>query len=316
MEGEVQALVETLALLTPYEVPAMTRRRYGNPSGDGGYVLLEELLAGQPVVSAGIGQQISFDLALAELGHDIHMFDHTIEAPPSAHPRFRFHRKGIAPRGEEGGDFTSLDAILETLAPGRNDIVLKIDIENHEWAAIERIDEALLRRCALVTLELHGLGQLETSAGRRPRHVALAKLARLFTLFHVHANNHGRTVLVHGMPVPSHLEVSYVRSDLVTRAPNATVYPSAIDPPNTHRRPEVPLCFFPFLPAAGGPAGQRDQVYAAARRIDDAGARAALTNRLIAANTRLREAMAAEERAMPAGEVAAPADRAPHQADA
>ena len=78
--GEV---LEILALLTPYEVPEMTRRRFGNRGGDGGYVLLEQLLTDQPVISAGIGRQISFDLEMAERGHEVHMFDHTIAAPPA-----------------------------------------------------------------------------------------------------------------------------------------------------------------------------------------------------------------------------------------
>lgn len=243
---DVAEILDLLGLLTPYEVPGFTRRRFGNRRSDGGYVLLEELLSDQPVISAGIGRQISFDLEMAERGHVVHMFDHTIVGPPHDHPGFRFTRRGIGP--SPTAELTSIAEVVDGLATDRDDLVLKMDIEGFEWPVLRTMPRAVLRRFGQITLELHALNAIATDAQREPKRVALRNLARDFTVFHVHANNFHATQAVLGVPVHPLLELSLVRTDLVSRAPNRTVYPSLLDPPNVVDKPEVALWFHPFLP--------------------------------------------------------------------
>lgn len=273
--NDMRDLLEILALLTPYDVPDMMRRRFGNRAGDGGYVLLEQLLTDQPVISAGIGRQISFDLEMADRGHEVHMFDHTIEAPPSTHPLFRFQRMGVAPAGQEAENMTSLDLVLAALPAGRSDIVLKMDIEGGEWAILRALPRAALRRFSMLSLELHGLPGIADVRRRPPVLATLQRLAADFTLFHVHANNAGQSQLVHGFHVHPLLELSYVRTDLVRRAPNRTVYPSPLDPPNVPGNPEVALWHYPFLPTACSPAELAAEMQRCALQLDLAALRVA-----------------------------------------
>jgi hypothetical protein len=79
----------------------------------------------------------------------------------------------------------------------------------------------------------------------------LAKLASRFTLCHVHANNFGNVrVIANCFPIPEALELTYVRTDLVTRAPSTTVYPTELDRPNFHHFPELMMWYFPFIPGS------------------------------------------------------------------
>ena len=76
-------------------------------------------------------------------------------------------------------------------------------------------------------------------------------LAARFTLCHVHANNFCTVrILADCFPIPETLELTYIRSDLVTRTPSRTFYPTEIDEPNYPQFPELLLWYFPFLPGS------------------------------------------------------------------
>ena len=113
---------------------------------------------------------------------------------------------------------------------------------------------ALLRRFEQIVLELHNLPQLDEPRFRGMAWRALASLSSAFTLCHVHANNFGAITTVSGFPVPETLEVTYIRSDLVQVAPSMTWYPTPLDTGNCLDWPDLPLWFYPFMPAAVRPS--------------------------------------------------------------
>jgi hypothetical protein len=81
--------------------------------------------------------------------------------------------------------------------------------------------------------------------------VALRALARDFTLCQVHANNFCNVRVLAGcFLMPETLELSYIKTSLVKRAPSRTAYPTDIDAPNYHQLPELTLWHFPFLPGS------------------------------------------------------------------
>ena len=53
-----------------------------------------------------------------------------------------------------------------------------------------------------------------------------------------------------GFPVPETLEVTYIRTELVTVAPSTTYYPTPLDTGNCLDWPDFPLWFFPFVPGS------------------------------------------------------------------
>ncbi len=58
------------------------------------------------------------------------------------------------------------------------------------------------------------------------------------------------------IPVAETLELTYVRSDLVTALPSKTVYPTEIDLPNYRTLTELRLWFYPFLPGGAAQTSQ------------------------------------------------------------
>ena len=75
------SVFDALSLLTPYDVD-IPKIRIG-PKTDGGYVLLDRFEVGQPVLSYGISTEFQFDIEMAERGHCVYMFDHTIDESSS-----------------------------------------------------------------------------------------------------------------------------------------------------------------------------------------------------------------------------------------
>src|SRR5205807_254164 len=82
-----QMVFDALSLLIPFDLPQERKVRVGG-SGDGSYVLVDRLRPAQPVMSFGIGPSVDFEMEMAERGHNVLMFDHTIDSLPATHPRF------------------------------------------------------------------------------------------------------------------------------------------------------------------------------------------------------------------------------------
>ncbi|HEX3982396.1 MAG TPA: hypothetical protein VHX12_01760 [Acidisoma sp.] len=248
-----RGVFETLALLTPSDLRGERKIRIGGP-GDGGYVLVDRLRPGQPVMSFGVGPSVTFDLDLAERGHSVLLFDHTIARLPGEHARFTWFAEGVAAAVDPArGLFTFADHMAK-LPPGADAPILKMDVEGVEWEVLTETSIALLRRFEQIVLELHGLPQLDDPRFRGMVWRALASLSSAFTLAHVHANNFGGIQMVSGFPVPDALEVTYIRSDLVLSAPSMTYYPTPLDTGNCLDWPDLPLWFYPFAPVAAKPS--------------------------------------------------------------
>ncbi len=249
-DQEIRRALETLALLVPWDLPDHGKVLFGS-AGDGAYVLVDICRPTQVILSFGIGPTVNFDWAMAERGHRIIMFDHTIEALPAEHQNFNWIRTGLAASSGSDPALATLEEHLAGLALGTDSPILKIDIEGTEWEVFAALPPHLLRRFEQITFEAHALdriGELEFSSLVQR---GLNNLNAQFTLVHVHANNFGGVcILADSVPVPYALELTYIRSDLVRRVVSNTFYPTPIDRPNFHILPEVNLWFYPFLPGS------------------------------------------------------------------
>ncbi|WP_139559750.1 FkbM family methyltransferase [Methylotetracoccus oryzae] len=260
-------ITEVLALLTPWDIIGPAKVRVGRAQGDGGYILLDTLLKDQKVYSFGVGKQITFDLELAERGHDIYLFDHTVSALPTEHPRFHFFREGVSSVSQPDKALFSLEQHIDRLGHRDLDLILKMDVEGAEWGVLATAGSGLIRKFSQITMELHGLDRLGNEKTRARACRVLRKLNRTHTLFHVHGNNAVPLKNIDGITVAPLLEVSYVRSDLVERVRSRTFYPTVVDAPNVSRKPDHVLWFYPFYPYLE-PESVAGEVMQAARRLD------------------------------------------------
>ena len=149
-------IFQTLCLLKPFDVVGIKKIRLGRAQ-DGGYVLLDAIQPSQQVFSYGISGEVSFDLALAERGNKIFMFDHTIEELPVQHPNFNFVREGISGIGDRDCDLSTLTDHLLRFGNGANNLILKMDVEGAEWEALGLTQGNILAQFEQVVIEVHDL---------------------------------------------------------------------------------------------------------------------------------------------------------------
>lgn len=126
-----ERLLKLQAMLKPALPVGATFIRVGGEN-DGGYVMVNHGLDDTTVYNFGIGQEVTWDQAMASRGNKIYQFDHTIDQPPPIVGATVFQRIGLASATTEM--FVSLwDALTANGDQDRNDLVLNIDIEGGEW---------------------------------------------------------------------------------------------------------------------------------------------------------------------------------------
>lgn len=240
---------EALRRLIPRDVPGVGKVRIGGPH-DGGYVLLDRLDPHQIVMSFGVGPTVTFDADLAERGHSILLFDHTVDALPQTHPRMRWFRRGVCGVSDRAPELATLAEHMAHLPINAVDPILKMDVEGAELAALGEAEPATLRRFAQITLEIHDLFQLPDPAFNARVTRMLDRLGQDFAVVHVHANNWGTMGITGGLLIPDTLELTYARRDLFPTVPSQTFYPTRYDTPNCDFRAELDLWGWPFHPGA------------------------------------------------------------------
>lgn len=240
-------IIDLLALLTPYDILNFNKMRVGGPN-DGGYVILDKLHTDQKIFSYGLSWNISFDLDLAQRGHDVYMFDHTISSLTVQHPLFHWFKEGISTQTDSLASLSTLGDHFKKLAHSEQNIILKIDIEGAEWKVLEEVPLDVLLCAEQIILELHNFSKINDEAWYTTALGALHKLSENFLLFHVHVNNCAPLVLINNIVIADVIEVSYIRKDLAISTSSQTIYPTHLDAPNNPDVIDFALLFYPFLP--------------------------------------------------------------------
>lgn len=257
-------VVEALSLLTPFDIDR-PKIRIG-PTKDGGYILVDGISPAQTVISYGISREYRFDVEMAERGHDVYMFDHTIEAIQAENKKLHFFREGVAGCTDISQNLFSIQDQLRRHQIRGDRLILKMDVEGAEFDALDAVPDDTLDRFEQIVLEVHWLNNLDDLAFRDRFCRIFRRLNCAFTLFHVHANNWdgpNGLAIVSGIPVSTLLELSYVKSASVHRRPSQTLYPTALDYPNIQGKDKL-LWFYPFLPTFLG----QESFAACAERVE------------------------------------------------
>jgi hypothetical protein len=245
----IKSTFEALSLLRPYDVDK-PKVRIG-PNADGGYVLLEDLLSNQAVVSYGISTEYTFERVLAERGHKVFMFDHTITGISQPHSNMRFFREGVAGETQHEQSLFTIEEHLSRHAIESDRTILKMDTEGAEFGAFAATNFSTLNTFEQMVIEVHFLNRLVDETYRTSFVQMFEKINSLFTLFHIHGNNHDGPdtfYFVDGIPVTEMVELSYVKTSSVKRQPSRTVYPTTLDFPNVRQRDKL-MWLYPFLPS-------------------------------------------------------------------
>jgi hypothetical protein len=224
--------------LAPHEVAGHRKVRLGGDN-DGGYVFIDDFGEVSTVISCGISNDVSCDLAFAELGKDVVQFDHTVAGPPVAHPRFKFRKQAIDEVREIPGSTRLSDVIGELGDAGRSDLLLKIDIEGGEWTTFAKMAGRDLARCRQIACEFHGASKMNEARYFALCQAAVATISENFFPAHLHANNFLGFANVAGVPLPEAFEVTFVNRKFYAPGTRQQAAPLAVDAPNDTGAPDL-----------------------------------------------------------------------------
>jgi hypothetical protein len=152
-----------------------------------------------------------------------------------------FYRYGIGAESS-AKRVLSLQSVLRLpeFADG-SDLVVKMDIEGHEWLALEAAPAEFFHRSRQVVIEMHEWRLCgEPQWADRARRV-LARIRESHVPVHLHANNAVPIVRLGNLACPDALEVTFLRDELVEVRDHPTAFLTALDRPNDPRIPEVCL---------------------------------------------------------------------------
>jgi hypothetical protein len=221
--------------MTPYAVDGFRKCRVGS-DGDGGYVMLDDFGSIATAVSVGIGDNDSWDIALAARGIRVLQFDHSVAGAPNAHPLCTFHRKKIVARPSESADETTLDAAAGALT---GEAILKMDIEGDEYDVLAATSRQTLLKFRQIICEFHGLALIGQRRRRRTVFNVFRRLAPTHAIIHVHANNGGGAATIGGIAVPDVVEFSFVRRSDYRLRESGETFPTDLDRRNNPHAPEL-----------------------------------------------------------------------------
>lgn len=201
------------------------------PTGDGGYLMPDDLDGIEACFSPGVAGEIGFDMAIADRGIPVHMIDRSVEGLPVEHDGIDFEPLFLGARSRRG--WTSLTDWVARRAPGSSDLLLEMDIEGAEWAVLLTTESETLRRFRIIVLELHDLHLLSKRSNLHAYGAAFDKLLEDFELVHVHPNNHEYPVPYLGFAIHPVVEATFLRKDRIRVSDERTRLAHPLDSANT-----------------------------------------------------------------------------------
>ena len=230
-----------LSRLQPFTALNLKLIRLGKP-GDGGYIMHEDFGEIDAAYSMGIANDVSWDAEIARRGKPVYMYDHTIPGLPAEHEQFHFNRVGISDTYSESPPLRPIPFLLAANGHQEaNNLLMKMDIEGHEWAALDVLSEKEIRQFSQISLELHDLDKLFTIEGFVRMSRVLMKLTEHMHVVHIHANNVGWVCERYGVRVPVLLEVTFVRRDRLEQPIPARGLSVELDQENDPNRPKLDI---------------------------------------------------------------------------
>ena len=241
-ETDAGALRRMLTALHPLNTTTNLIRV--GPSGDGGYLIPDDLDGLVACFSPGVSDISGFEVQCAERGMEVFMADASVAGPAEQHPRFHFVRKFLAAVADE--QCLTLDDWVSTSLPENSaDLLLQMDIEGFEYEVLLAASDQLMQRFRILVVEFHTLDQLWNRPWFDFASSVLRKILRTHICVHAHPNNFYPVQKRRGLEIPPLLELTFYRKDRAKVTDFATQFPHPLDGDNTGR-PHMPLpaCLF------------------------------------------------------------------------
>ena len=234
-----QALLDELR---PVTLANCSFKRFGS-ANDAGYIMCENFTDVETVYSYGIGGNDDWGCEVSRTYKvPMHQYDcFTLPPLTCAGGQFVPHDECVGPKTEtvEGRLFDTISHQIDRNGDRGKRMVVKIDIEGAEWAALAATPDAVLQRIDQLAMEFHGVDDARIMD-------VVRKLKRNFYLVHLHFNNHACDPALQPFPAWAY-QVLFVnkRVGVVGTPKPGAAPPQAFDAPDN---PHSPDCQLPSRP--------------------------------------------------------------------
>jgi hypothetical protein len=232
-----QDVQKALDLLTPFSTGIPLVRIGG--TGDGGYLVPNDLQGIVACFSPGVDQTMTFDTEIMNRGIPCYLADASVTGLTAHHANATFDRLFLGPKTQN--EFISLDDWVARYAPPEGDLLLQMDIEGAEYETLNAVSTETLSRFRIIVLEVHDIDKLTRTEQNRKMSETFQRLNDLFVLTHVHPNNYSPVARIGRWAIPPLLELTYIRRDRVDEISAAGPLPHPLDHANVPDKPDYPL---------------------------------------------------------------------------
>ena len=248
----MENLINLMEYFKIYDIANFNKIRVGLDNMNG-FVIYDNIKHITKLYSFGISDDYSFGNIFAKEANDCecYLYDETKNNDNRTLPEINNHKlmKRVHRIKENISKKTSLeDFIKKNKDENNNKMFLKLDIEGEEWDLLEKTPQTVLEQFEQIAIEFHWLDNLNDVFKKIE---CMKKLTEKFIMYHAHANNNGFINNVGRVKVPTMLQISMIRKDLVGNEKitiTNTSFPTNLDSPNNQNRPDLNLKFYPFKP--------------------------------------------------------------------
>ena len=183
--------------------------------GDGGYLVPKIIDKMKYCFSAGVGDLADFEKDLSRK-YNIKSFmaDASVNSPPYEDKNFNFIKKYLSSSTNE--KFITLgDWLNENKQKENQNIMLQMDIEGSEYEVLTFETEVILGKFSIMVIEFHKFQNLCNPIFLKIIDAIFEKIYKNFYICHVHPNNFSGLYNFKGISIPSCLEITFVRKDLL-----------------------------------------------------------------------------------------------------
>ncbi|MEO1749135.1 MAG: FkbM family methyltransferase [Pseudomonadota bacterium] len=193
--------------------------------------------------SPGVDYVAGFEAELSE-AHGIKSFmaDASVASPPIHNENFNFVPKYLGARTHN--QFVTLsDWVKECIGDDDGQRILQMDIEGAEYDVLTYESADALAQFSTIIIELHDLQNIFEPNFFRMLSAIFEKLYKNFSICHVHPNNCGHIAVLNGIEVPSVIELTLLRNDLINRfqSANPVSLPHRLDRSNKPGFPDIAM---------------------------------------------------------------------------
>ena len=125
-------------------------------------------------------------------------------------------------------------------------MILKIDIEGHEWESLDALDVSIFAQFRQILVEFHGMRMLNIATFQQRAYRLFSKLREHHEVIHVHGNNFAGMPVVEGIPIADCIEISFANRRNFSFTSSIEIFPGLLDTPNNSNVPDLFLGSFKF----------------------------------------------------------------------